>query len=98
MHHLPSHRSLAAAAVDEIIDIVDGPKMLAVEQLAALFAKFSGVLEEYEERRAERMQRMQSEVGARAGWRHGTPRALAAELFVDACLIILRRSPPPCLP
>ncbi|KAI7835878.1 hypothetical protein COHA_010225 [Chlorella ohadii] len=48
-------------AADEIIDIVDGPKMLAVEQLAALFAKFAGVLEEYEERRAERMQRMQSE-------------------------------------
>jgi hypothetical protein len=49
-------------AADEIIDIVEGPKMLAVEQLAALFAKFGGVLEEYEERRAERMQRMQSEV------------------------------------
>ncbi len=110
-------------AADEIIDIVDGPKMLAVEQvgawagralsapashnagtalliplaisgaalladacssaasfnpqkclqfrslpqLATLFAKFAGVLEEYEERRAERMQRMQSEVGFGGG-------------------------------
>ena len=34
----------------------------SLAQLAELFAKFSGVLEEYEERRAERMQRMQSEV------------------------------------
>ncbi|KAL4452685.1 hypothetical protein ABPG75_008347 [Micractinium tetrahymenae] len=48
-------------AVDEVIDIVDGPKLLQLEQLAPLFAKMAGVLEEYEERRAERMQRMQSE-------------------------------------
>ncbi|PSC74524.1 ARM repeat-containing [Micractinium conductrix] len=48
-------------AVDEIVDIVDGPKMLTLEQLAPLCAKFAGVFEEYEERRTERMQRMQSE-------------------------------------
>lgn len=48
-------------AVDEITDIVEGPKMLSLEQLAVLFSKFSVVLEEYEERRAERMARMQSE-------------------------------------
>lgn len=40
------------------------PTPCLCSQLAALFAKFGGVLEEYEERRAERMARMQSEVGA----------------------------------
>lgn len=97
----------ATPAVDEVIDIVDGPKLLTLEQvravwlravwrsvplpprvpggqgsgvcrphtpplrhparpqLGALFQRFGGVLEEYEERRAERMARMQSEVRRR---------------------------------
>ena len=46
-----------------LADVVRPSSPLCTTQLAALFAKFSGVLEEYEERRAERMQRMQSEVG-----------------------------------
>lgn len=54
-------------AADEVIDIVDGPALLAPDSLAALFAAFGGVLGEYEERRGERMQRMQSEVGAGVG-------------------------------
>ncbi|KAL4855412.1 Importin-5 [Chlorella vulgaris] len=48
-------------AVDEIIDIVDGPKMLTLEQIAAAFSQFAGVVSEYEERREGRLDRMKSE-------------------------------------
>ena len=55
-------------AADEIMDVVEGPAMLALEPLSELYTALLAVLGKYEERRVERVERMKSEVG-RAGGR-----------------------------
>ena len=54
-------------AADEIMDVVQGPAMLALEPLAELYAAQLEVLGKYEERRAKRVERMKSEVGGGRG-------------------------------
>jgi len=48
-------------SVEEVVDVLDGPNLLPTELLSPVFASFSTVLDDYEERRAARMERTEGE-------------------------------------
>lgn len=48
-------------AVDELVDIAEGPKLLPLEELTKLFEAFAVIMEAYEDRRKDRLKRMASE-------------------------------------
>jgi hypothetical protein len=54
-------------AIDEIVDIVDGPQLMTPVHLARAFKEFKSVFGNYEERRKERLER--KEVGGGGSWR-----------------------------
>lgn len=48
-------------SIEEVVDVLNGPALLPLDQMAPVFASFNTVLADYEERRASRMERAEGE-------------------------------------
>ena len=54
-------------AAEELLEVARGPALLPAEGLGPLFEQLGVVLQDYEERRGERLERMTGEVRSQGG-------------------------------
>lgn len=59
--HMPEVVGTFLTSADEVLEVAEGPKLLPIDAIAPIFESFSTVLSDYEERRADRLERAAGE-------------------------------------